>query len=212
MVAGTNRSFLHSVEAYYSQTLAQHGATAKGVDWNGPESQHLRFQQLSKILALNVPFSINDIGCGYGALYDYLRRDYADFQYCGVDISSAMIEAARARHDGDPKVVFHHSTEAPHVCDYSVASGIFSVCLETPHEQWRQYIKKVISHLNASSDKGFAFNCLTSYSDTDKMKPHLYYADPCELFDFCKRNFSQHVALLHDYGLYEFTILVRKPT
>lgn len=44
------------------------------------------------------------------------------------------------------------------------------------------------------------------------MKEHLYYADPAELFDHCKRNYSRNVALLHDYGLYEFTVLVRKDT
>jgi hypothetical protein len=58
--------------------------------------------------------------------------------------------------------------------------------------------------------KGFAFNALTSYSDPERMKNTLYYADPCRLFDLCKREFSRDVALLHDYGLYEFTILVRK--
>jgi hypothetical protein len=42
------------------------------------------------------------------------------------------------------------------------------------------------------------------------MRNYLYYADPCALFDLCKRRYSKHVALLHDYGLYEFTILVRK--
>ena len=50
---------------------------------------------------------------------------------------------------------------------------------------------------------------LTSYSDPDRMRPDLYYGDPCRLFDHCKRRYSRHVALLHDYGLYEFTILVR---
>ena len=48
------------------------------------------------------------------------------------------------------------------------------------------------------------------YSDPERMRAHLYYADPCRLFDHCKRRYSRHVALLHDYGLYEFTILVRK--
>jgi hypothetical protein len=51
---------------------------------------------------------------------------------------------------------------------------------------------------------------LTSYSDEDKMRAHLYYTDPTWAFDLCKRRYSRHVALLHDYGLYEFTILVRK--
>jgi len=41
------------------------------------------------------------------------------------------------------------------------------------------------------------------------MRPDLYYADPRLYFDYCKRNFSRHVALLHDYGLWEFTVIVR---
>ena len=51
---------------------------------------------------------------------------------------------------------------------------------------------------------------LTKYSDKEYMRDNLYYADPLFIFDYCKRNFSKQVALLHDYGLYEFTILVKK--
>ncbi len=58
--------------------------------------------------------------------------------------------------------------------------------------------------------QGFAFNALTSYSDPEYMRDDLFYADPSWLFDHCKRTYSSQVALLHDYGLYEFTILVRK--
>jgi hypothetical protein len=50
---------------------------------------------------------------------------------------------------------------------------------------------------------------LTKYSDADRMRGDLYYGDPAFFFDHCKRSFSRNVALLHDYGLYEFTILVR---
>ena len=58
--------------------------------------------------------------------------------------------------------------------------------------------------------KGFSFNCLAIYSDENYKKNYLYYADPCFLFDYCKRNFSKNIALLYDYFLYEFTTLVRK--
>jgi hypothetical protein len=51
---------------------------------------------------------------------------------------------------------------------------------------------------------------LTSYSDPDRMRPDLYYANPGEIFDQCKQRYSPQVALLHDYGLWEFTVLVRK--
>ena len=42
------------------------------------------------------------------------------------------------------------------------------------------------------------------------MREELFYADPGWIFDQCMRRYSRHVALLHDYGLYEFTVLVRK--
>ena len=45
---------------------------------------------------------------------------------------------------------------------------------------------------------------------TERMLADLYYADPCALFDHCKTKYSRNVALLHDYGLYEFTLIVRK--
>lgn len=210
MQADKQSSLLHDVAAYYSSTLSQHGPTPKGVDWNGEESQRIRFDQLRKLISDEKSFSINDLGCGYGALFEYLRETYRNFDYYGVDVLHSMIDAALARHEAAPHARFCQGTMAPQVCEYSVASGIFSVCLDAERDAWRQHVKDTISHLHASSIKGFAFNCLTSYSDPHKMKPHLFYADPCELFDFCKRNFSPHVALLHDYGLFEFTILVRK--
>jgi hypothetical protein len=42
------------------------------------------------------------------------------------------------------------------------------------------------------------------------MRPDLYYGDPAFFFDHCKTHYARDVALLHDYGLYEFTLLVRK--
>jgi len=66
--------------------------------------------------------------------------------------------------------------------------------------------------MNSLCSKGFSFNMLTGYSDADRMaqRPDLYFGDPLFYFDYCKRNFSRNVALLHDYGLYDFTVLVRK--
>ena len=64
--------------------------------------------------------------------------------------------------------------------------------------------------MNDISRRGFSFNMLTKYSDPEYMRQHLYYADPCYLFDYCKMHFSRNVALLHDYEVYDFTILVRK--
>ena len=69
---------------------------------------------------------------------------------------------------------------------------------------------ETLDHYERNQLSGFRLRFLTIYSDSDKMRDYLYYADPGVLFDLCKRRYSRNVALLHDYGLYEFTILVRK--
>ena len=201
---------LAEVAAYYSAKLAEHGATPRGVDWNGEESQMLRFEQLTKVIQQPSDFSLNDLGCGYGALYDYLRTTYHDFAYTGCDVSSDMILAARNRGPSNHDAKFIVAAAPPEIADYGIASGIFNVKLERSDAEWYDFLKATLDVLDGTSQHGFAFNCLTSYSDAEMMRDYLYYSNPCVLFDFCKRRYSRHVALLHDYDLYEFTIIVRK--
>ncbi len=209
-MADDRTELLSEVAAYYARTLAEHGETARGVDWNGPESQTLRFAQVTRILDAPGPFSINDLGCGYGALYDFLAARHDDFAYAGFDVSEDMVRSAQHRHPPGGRARFARAAEPDQPADYGVASGIFNVRLGRSDAQWRAYIESTLDALDRTSARGFAFNCLTSYSDPDRMRDSLYYADPCALFDLCKRRYSRNVALLHDYGLYEFTILVRK--
>lgn len=201
---------LADVAQYYTAKLAEHGETPHGVDWNGEEGQTLRFEQLCKIVDTANHFSINDLGCGYGALYDFIVNKYDEPSYFGIDISEGMIKAAEQRYKDQPQVRFALSSEPNQVADFGVASGIFNVRMGRSDDEWRSYLEATLNVLNRTSRVGFAFNCLTSYSDNDKMRDYLYYADPCVLFDLCKRRYSRNVALLHDYDLYEFTILVRK--
>jgi SAM-dependent methyltransferase len=201
---------LAEVAEYYSSKLARYGATPRGVDWNGEESQTLRFEQLRMIINTSKPFSVNDLGCGYGAFYDFLAERYDSFSYSGIDVSESMILAAQQRHREKGQARFVLSSEPEQVADYGVASGIFNVRLRRSDDEWRSFLEATLDVFDRTSRVGFAFNCLTSYSDADKMRDYLYYADPCALFDICKRRYSRNVALLHDYGLYEFTILVKK--
>jgi SAM-dependent methyltransferase len=205
-----DHNILAEVAAYYAARLAEYGSTARGVDWNGEESQELRFAQLSKVISSPGAFSVNDLGCGYGALYDYLQAGHREVSYSGCDISGEMIEVARRRAGAHSRAKFYVSAQPSEVADYGIASGIFNVRLDLEDAQWHEHLQQTLDVLDRTSRLGFAFNCLTSYSDQDKMRDYLYYANPCILFDMCKRRYSRHVALLHDYGLYEFTILVRK--
>ncbi|MBU3698234.1 trans-aconitate 2-methyltransferase [Dechloromonas sp.] len=206
----TNTCDLSTIARYYGRKLEAHGTNAQGVDWNGEESQRLRFKQLSKRLPDSGEFSVNDLGCGYGALADYLSTHFGPFTYHGYDIAPEMIRAARQRFISMPGIRFEESAIPTVQSDFGIASGIFNVILSNDPLAWQEHITTTLDRLAETSRQGFAFNCLTSYSDPEKMRDHLYYADPCWLFDLCKRRYSGQVALLHDYGLYEFTVLVTK--
>lgn len=204
-------NLLLDVAAYYTEKLAQHGATPQGVDWNAQESQMMRFKQLCKIINKNhLDYSISDIGCGYGALLNFLDERYSSYSYLGIDISEDMIHAARMQHVSNLKARFINSNIPDIVSDYSIASGIFNVRLNHTESEWYDYIQSNLDELYKNCRIGFSFNCLTSYSDKEKKREYLYYADPCQIFNLCKERYSTNIALLHDYGLYEFTILVRK--
>lgn len=205
-----NTELLSEIADYYTSKLAQHGETPRGVDWNGEESQLLRFEQLSKIINASGTFSINDVGCGYGVFYEFLSARHELYTYFGIDVSEDMIGAAKHRYQDKSDASFFVSSEPSQVADYSIASGIFNVRLGRSESEWRLYLEATLDGLDKFSRRGFAFNCLTSYSDADKMRDDLYYPDPCEIFVYCKKRYSKNVALLHDYDLYEFTILVRK--
>ncbi|MGE0822671.1 MAG: trans-aconitate 2-methyltransferase [Candidatus Binatia bacterium] len=210
-MSNTWETILQQTAAYYTAKIQEHGATARGVDWNSTESQSMRFQQLLRLcLDTSRPFSINDIGCGYGALVDYLQACHYRFSYAGVDLSTAMIQVATERYLHDSRCQFFTTFSALPVADYSVASGIFNVKLSTPDGEWITYMAAMLDQLASVSSLGFAFNVLTQYSDAERQRPDLYYADPRFWFDHCQQRYSRWVALLHDYGLYEFTILVRR--
>lgn len=197
------------VEGYYSARVREHGGTPRGVDWNSTESQLLRFEQLLSLVDSPAPFSIIDYGCGYGALAEHLIARDDDFTYQGVDLSGEMLSIARLRHAEDARLKFVDREEQLRSADFVVASGIFNVRLGFSIEEWEPYVMATIERIAGLARRGFAFNVLTSYSDVEKRRPDLYYADPLVLFDHCKRRYARNVALLHDYGLYEFTIRVR---
>ena len=203
---------LTAVGRYYETTFSEHGASPRGVDWNSAESQAVRFEQLALVFRGAADrFTVNDLGCGYGAFATFLdERGYEAASYTGYELSPAMLKHARAHFHDRPAVRFVEGNELV-AADYSIASGIFNVKLEFPEAEWIAYVDATIAELATASRRGFAFNMLTSYSDADRRRGDLFYADPREMFDVCKTRYSRDVALLHDYGLWEFTIVVRLP-
>ncbi len=197
---------------YFSEKLTAFGATPKGVDYNGSEAQERRFEQLVKIIDPAQPFTVIDYGSGYGAMFDFLYKKGWQFEYYGIDLIEQMVLTGREAHRDFANAHFTtRESEVPRA-DYLLAGAIFNIKLDATYEAWQDFVLQTLRRMNSLCAKGFSFNMLTKYSDADRMaqRPDLFYGDPLFFFDVCKRIFSRNVALLHDYGLYDFTILVRK--
>ena len=198
------------ISSYFEEKFAKHGYSPQGVDWNREDSQRIRLEQVLKILPAQGELSLNDIGCGFGSLLDLVGEDRR-IDYRGFDLSGSLIEAAKAKYGEHGHRCFAPVAgigDVP-VADYSVASGVLNMKLAAPLPEWEAHVMQSVEQMADCSRKGFAFNLLTSYSDVHLQRTDLYYADPCKYFDLCKRKFSRNVALLHDYGMFDFTVLVR---
>ena len=204
---------VHSgIERYYSDKVLAHGATAPGVDWACQPTQELRFVQLLKLCDFRQPFSLNDVGCGYGALLAFLAKRHrsAKVDYLGTDLSQAMIDRAKPSSRPSMHAQFVVTAGIPRVADYSVASGIFNVMLNQPTARWTLFIQQTLAGMHEASRLGFAVNFLAPLGPEMQAIPELYRVSPDVWTRYCERQFGAQVELVEGYGMREFTLLVRR--
>jgi SAM-dependent methyltransferase len=198
------------IQSYYTAKITAFGPTPHGADWNSTITQEVRFVQLLKLCDFSGPFALNDVGCGYGALWSYLTKYHSetDIDYVGFDVSPAMIEhAGRLRRDLS-RASFIVANTSPRVADYSVASGVFNVKLDQPFDRWERFIAKTLVEMHTSSRRGFAVNFMTPQA-SDRVPQELYRTVPEPWVRFCETELESSAEVLADYGLREFTLLIR---
>lgn len=201
------------VAAVFAHRVREYGTQPHGVFWRTGDGQKMRFDILLQIMELEdlerPGATFNDLGCGYGALFNHIKDMpfMKGGRYVGYDICEDMVSVAR-RHVPDPRAAFIQSMVATREADYSIVSGTFNMRIDVPDDEWLEIVEANIAQLWSKTRKAMAFNMLSSY---DKHRQgDLYYADPSAFFDFCMRQLSPSVTLLHDYPLKEWTIFVRR--
>jgi SAM-dependent methyltransferase len=201
---------LSEVATYYAAKLEAYGPTPKGVDWNNSESQETRHRQFLRLLGSSLDASVIDLGCGFGDFLRFLRAAGHRGRFAGYDVVPSMIEKARELHGESHELQWRMGTEPTEVADFAIASGIFNVKGRVPNDVWTDYVHQTVDILAQAGRRGFAFNMLSMSSDPDKRRSNLYYADPADMLAHCLSRYGRSVALLQDYGLYEFTVVIRQ--
>lgn len=200
---------LTAVQDHYDRALSIHGATPDGVNVPDP-AYHRRMQDRAAGLILQAvtgtDWTVNDVGCGYGALFERLGNHLLPHgvRYHGYDISPAMIAAARERQGGDPRAVFAVSSVALWPADCSVALGTFSFTLGHGRADWRRYVEAQLLAMARMSRRAVIASFL--WRDGG----NLFGIAPDDLLPFVRRHLSDRAEALGDPADHEW--ILRAPT
>jgi len=199
------------LESHYSGLLRAHGDGPLAVQMRDRPTQERRFQMLTEV-GTGPAASVLDFGCGTGHLLEYLRRERGfTGEYTGYDLSDDLLAAARLKFPGarfERRDII--ADGIPEEFDYVFISGVFNNL--TGHNA--EFMRDALTRLFAHTRSALAFNALSAY--VDYFDAGLYYADPGEVFAFCKERLSPLVTLRHDYLIkptappYEFTVYVQR--
>jgi SAM-dependent methyltransferase len=195
---------------HHERIFADHGETARGVDWRDEETQDIRMTQMLKLMETKeAPCTLLDVGCGYGALLAKVRAEKLPYEYTGVDVVPAMIDAASQRFK-DAKFlcadVFSLPTDMRY--DYVICNGVITQKLDFDVAAMEEFSKRLIRQMFSLCRIGIAINVMSSH--VNFMVPNLYYKNPAEMLDFCLSEITRNVRLNHHYGLYEYTTYLYK--
>lgn len=202
---------LTEVRQYYSRKIDTYGATPLGVDWSCVPTQQMRFVHLLKLCNFDAPITLNDVGCGYGALLTFLAKRFRGkaVSYLGIDLSPAMIAHAQALWRKREDTAFAVASMSPRTADYSIASGIFNVKLTQPVDVWEHFVAKTLADMHATSRRGFAVNFLAPSPAQSPAISELYSAHPDVWRKHCEQAFNSRVEIIAGYGMREYTLLSR---
>ena len=196
---------LTRVAAAYHCTLAEYGPTTSGVAWSDTEGQFRQFEILTSGINREAPLLLNDVGCGYGALFDFLASNFDLVGYCGTDICEAMVEAGAARLS-DPRARFVQSAMPITPADWSIASGTFNMSAGADDDVWRRLVEDVLRAMARLSGTGIAFNLLRPEYRDD----FLWGDAPERWVRFCQEEFGGETTLIDLPENNQWSLLVRR--
>ena len=196
----------------YNKRFNNYNNTPKGVFWNSKLSQDLRLNIiLDKILqnSKNDEFSIADIGCGYGRLYEIIRERKLDgkVQYHGFDINEKLINFCKNNKDFK-NVKFAISPFPFNDTDYVVMSGTYNLTPTNNVTLWEDYIIKNLKNNWKFTKKAMVFNCL--YKEKRTIKKSLYYTELSWIKKICEENFCHPIISKHQILKEDITVILKR--
>jgi SAM-dependent methyltransferase len=198
---------------HYEHCFRNYGATPQGVDWPNGADLATRYGVMLELLAhAGERPVLLDLGCGPGLLLDYFAAagDIDRVKYQGVDLSSAMIDAARTRwpmHEFSCRDILTAPLPEQSV-DVVIMNGVLTERVSLSVESMTALAESLVAAAFRVARIGIAFNVMNAH--VDWQRDDLFHWPFDALAGFLKREVSPDYAFRADYGLYEYTCFVRR--
>lgn len=186
---------------HFSDLFDVYGDDIRSLDWGSEMGQKLRFQILTEPIR-ETNFSILDVGCGRGDLYEFLKATGKNLTYTGVDLNNKIIQLAREKYaprDAQFLVKDILSDTFSERYDYILASGIFYLRFSDNEGYFQNMVRK----MTALANKVVSFNMLSAYCQDQE--PHEYYFYPEKVVEWLVKE-GYRFTLRSDYKPNDFTI------
>ena len=198
------------ISGYYDRLIEKYGINSiQSIGWTSGK-QEIRFHELINYFQFKKYFTLLDLGCGRGDLFNYLTdmRSINTFEYLGCDVNLNFIEYASKRFDNINTCNFMHSQDdfpsklEGNSYDFCVASGLLSSSFVT-----EDYRDNLLVSLYKICSKAMAFNLLTK--DVDYEEEKYFYSEISDIIRLFEP-ISTKIIISKNKYLYEKTITIIK--
>jgi trans-aconitate methyltransferase len=197
-----------NTQQYYANTLKNHGDTPKGSLWGDHNIRDLYFKTTLMVSSWKGQ-SCLEVGCGTGALFEYIQNHKINLNYSGIDINGSAIDMAKKKHPNikyDQVDLLDYQVDPKNKPDYVLAAGAFNF-IDIQKQDRHDYINTVIKKMFDCSEKGMSLAIKTK--DTPNSPHHLVSYDRFLLFEYAS-SLTPYVHLNHSFSEYFCTLFLYK--
>jgi SAM-dependent methyltransferase len=200
-----------ALQAHYEACLAEHGDTARGVNWANEADAELRHAVMRELLPPKGEgrISVLDFGCGTSHFYEHLlQHGRTDVDYIGLDISERFVAVSREKFPQNRYVVMDALAEDATLpeADYVVMNGVFTNRTGMSEDAMMDFFERLVAKVFPAARRAIAFNAMTKHGDWERVD--LFHLPFDTLAAYLKRAVSRRFVIRNDYGLYDYTAYV----
>ena len=158
----------------------------------------------------NLELSIGDIGCGYGALAQYISAKHLtkNMHYFGCDISEELINYCQKNYNLS-WADFVVGSKPHSSVDICLISGTFNLTATKNLLAWENYIFKNLTECWFKTQKMLIFNLQTS-DTTHISSGKIFYANKNNILNRCNALLNTAVCVEHIDLPFDTTFVIKK--